>query len=204
MPGHDQTCTQHDKRRGFVDEDAQSVSQHPLKCGPPFFDAGDNAAQSGIGQHDTRRRFGDIGRGRDRYPHLRLPQRGSVISAVAAHPDGVALLLKRLDQSKLVLGENSCIHGEIVGAGTIGDPSRRTDRPLQSNCSRDRRSGGRGITGDHDCAHTQGVQLGEQAARVGPGWVAKGNQPDNRHCSWRTTGNCQNPVSCARERLQFG
>ena len=82
----------------FLDNGVERIGQDALERHAAFLDRGNNAAESGLGQHDAGCRLGDVGRGRYRDAHLRLTQRRRVVGAVAAHADGVAVLLKRLDE----------------------------------------------------------------------------------------------------------
>ena len=63
---------------------------------------------------------------------MRLTQGWRVVGAVAAHADGVAVLLERLDEVILVLRQNPGKDREILGAYTIGDRSGWADFAIQA------------------------------------------------------------------------
>ena len=114
VPGHDQADRQEQHLHDLLGDGVQRIGQDALERHAAFLDRGDDAGESGLGQHHAGGRFGDVGRGRDRDADLRLAQRRRVVGAVAAHADGVAALLERLDELVLVLRKNAGEDREIA------------------------------------------------------------------------------------------
>ena len=113
VSGHDQADRQEEHLHDFLGDGIQGVGQDALERYPAFFYRGHNALESRLGQHDSGRRLGNVRRGRNRNSHLRLAQRWRVIGAIAAHADGVAALLKRLNEVILILRKNSGKNREV-------------------------------------------------------------------------------------------
>ena len=74
----------------------------------------------------------------------------------------MAAALKRLHQAKFLLRKDAGVDGEIVGADAFGDFARRADRPIEPDRMGDGRGGRGGIAGDHDGAHAERAQFGQQ------------------------------------------
>ena len=137
MPRQDQTGAEDDQGDAFVDEYAQRVGHYALKDGAPLLDSGEDASKAGVGEYDTGRGFGNVGRGRDGDTHLRLSQRRGVIGAVAAHADCMSLALKCFDEAEFLLREDSRVNSEIVRADALGKLPRRTYRAVHADGTRD-------------------------------------------------------------------
>ncbi len=149
-----------------------------MERGSPLLDAGDDPAETRLGQHDTRRGLCNVGRGRDGNAHLSLAQGRRIIGAVAAHPDRMSLLLEGLDQSKLLLWKNAGVDGEVLRPYGVGNVARRTYWSGEPDLARDRRRGGGRVARDHDREHAQRPQLGQQLRRVRARRIAERDEPD--------------------------
>ena len=94
-----------------------------------------DAGKPGLGQHDAGGRFGDVGGGGNGDADLRLAQRRRIIGAVAAHADGMAGTLKRLDQAEFVFGQDAGENGKIVGPDPIGNRPGGQTAPARPTAS---------------------------------------------------------------------
>ena len=125
----------------------------------PSLTAATMPASPGFGQHHAGGRFGDVGCRRDRDADLRLAQRRRVVGAVAAHADGVAALLERLDELVLVLRQHAGEDRELLGMDAVGDRPGRTDRAVEPHRARHDGGGRRRVARHHHGAHAQAVQF---------------------------------------------
>ena len=116
MTGDDEAEGEQENLQHFIDQRAQRVGENALEGDAALAHRGDDTGETRLGQHDAGRRLGDVGRGRDGDADLRLAQRRRVVGAVAAHADGVAGLLKRLDQVEFVFRQHAGEDAERVGA----------------------------------------------------------------------------------------
>ena len=90
---------------------------------------------------------------------MRLPKGGCIIGAIAAHADGMARFLERLNEMVLILRKDSGENREVFRAHTLWNWSGRADSSIESHGSSDDRRSRRRIAGYHDGAHAQIVQL---------------------------------------------
>ena len=132
----------------------------------PSLTAATMPASPGFGQHHAGGRFGDIGCRRDRDADLRLAQRRRVVGAVAAHADGVAALLERLDELVLVLRQDAGEDRELLGMDAVGDRSGRTDGAVEPHRARHDGGGRRRVARHHHGAHAQAMQFRDERGRV--------------------------------------
>ena len=159
----------------------------------------------GLGQHDAGGRFRDVGRGRHRDAHLRLAQGRRVVGAVAAHADGVAVPLERLDEPELVFGKDAGIDGEIVGArrcrGSV--PAGRPPPPARSQ-----RATVAAVAAASPVIITVRTPSDRSSAssarRVGARRIAQRDQPDHAQPVWRPGRDGEGAVAGSGQRLQPG
>ena len=108
---------------------------------------------------------------------MRLPQRRRVVGTVAAHADDMSVLLQRLDQTVLVLGQHAGEDGEFFRLQRLGQRRGGIDHSLDSDDSGDDLGGHPGISGHHHRAHAQAGQFGDQGRRVPARWIAERDEP---------------------------
>jgi hypothetical protein len=154
---NDQADRQKQHLHGFFSDGIQGVAQDALEGGPSFLDRGDDAGKSRLGQHHPGGRFGNVGGGRDGDPHLSLAQRRGIVGTIAAHTDGVAAFLKRLDQLVLVLRQHAGEDRELFGMDCVGNRPQRTYGAIKPYRLRDDGRRRRRIAGHHDGADAQAV-----------------------------------------------
>ena len=147
----------------------------------PCFDRGDNSGQAGFGEHHAGGRFGDLGRGGNGNPDLRLAQRRRIVGAVAAHADGVPAVLIGLDELELVLRQDAGEDGVVFGMDRFGNRPGRTEGAVEAD--RPRHDGGRRgrIARHHHRAHAQRVQFFDESRRVRARRVAQRDESDQLH-----------------------
>jgi len=156
-----------------------------------FFHRRDYADKSRRGQHDSRRRLGDIGCGRNRDAHLRLPQRRRIVGPVAAHADDVAGFLKRLYEFEFIFRQHASKHGETFRANVGWDWPGWTHRAIKSDGMSDNCRCRGYIASYHDHADAKGFQLRDQFCRVFAGRIAERDQSHELHCRRRSCGDGQ-------------
>jgi hypothetical protein len=120
MPGHDQADRQEKHLHCLLGNRIQRIAQDALERHATFLDGSDDAGEARLGQHHAGRRFGDVGCRRDRDSDLRLAQRRGIVGAVAAHPNGMTTLLKRLDELVLILRQDAGEDRELLRMDSVG------------------------------------------------------------------------------------
>ena len=163
MAGHEQTDRQKQHLHGFLGDRIQRVAEDALEGNSPFLDRSDDAGEPGLGQHHAGRRFGDVGRGRDRDSHLGLAQCRRIIGAVAAHADGVTALLECFDELVLVLRQDAGEDRELLRVDGVGDRAGRADGAIKSHRLRDDGCRRRRVARHHHGADAQAVQFADRA-----------------------------------------
>ena len=199
MPGHDQADRQEQHLHDLFGDRVQRIAQDALKRDAAFLDRGDDAGEARLGQNHAGRGFGDVGRGRDRDADLRLAQRRRVVGAVAAHADGMAAVLKRLDELVFVLRQHAGEDRELLGMDGVGDRPGRTDGAVKPHRLRHDGRGRRRVARHHHGAHAQPVQFADQRRRVRARRVAERDQPHELHRRRGAGGHRQHAKSLGFE-----
>ena len=148
-------------------------------------------AEAGLGQHHAGGRFGDVGCRRDRDSDLRLAQRRRVVGTVAAHADGMAALLERLDELVLVLRQHTGEDRELFGADNLGDRPRRRDGAIEPHRVRHDGRRRRRVARHHHGTHAQAMQFADECCRVRARRVAERYETGQLHRRRRSGRNRQ-------------
>ncbi|MPM68194.1 hypothetical protein SDC9_115125 [bioreactor metagenome] len=181
----------------------QGECQDALEGGPALFDGGDNASEARFGEHDARRRLRRVCRRGHRNAHLRLPQCGRVVDAVAAHRHDVPRRLQLLDERELVFGQHAGIHASVLDVDARRYRRAGAYRPLDADLVRHRGSRCRCIAGHHHRAHAQLRQLLDQRRRVGPWRIAQADQPGQLQRAFRAKRHSEHPLTVLLEPTGF-